>query len=743
MVFNILKKIGSGVVNTITKMIPGVGAVLKTVDETIKRMNNIQTNDDRVRKAVNQSKDFAEDLKKAITNAVNRAKEQYQRSVDAERIKDKEERDKIAKQHANNFKNAVNEIANAVAKVNPFVNTVNEIVKLAPKVADKKTEEMNEELNKSFNEIDLLDSEMRKGFEELSEPTRSEVIKIWNDIISAVKSRDPLKLMLALRNSLKLIPLSPISVPAILVIIRTAIVKGIMTRLNKIIGVIASIVGTSNFVFFIGEEALQVSGFAVYGAILSKDWEEAKRALQRYKELANQFNYWVEHYGWTTVIGFPAFKAYARAALTYAETQERIIDKRIEVLRFLKDNEFKQYWEESFKALKEGKPLPDTPLKSLFEGNISMPEEVETKLRTMKNEVKDLMAVARSFRSIGNYPALLEFLNRAERKLEEFADFVGTRKSFFEFFDRFNTEWSFVKNTSREIDLLRDSLSDLIQKETKLKVTVGPVSAQIFINGKLETIGFSYEANVKPGKYIIEARADGYVTASKEVEIKEGDKITVPIVLEKGTPKDGFLTIRSTPEAHVYIGGKFTGLKTPLIKHPLSPGRYTIKLEQLGYEDEIFDVFIREGEETLVEKELSKGRIERPEKARIYIDTTPEGAFVFINDIVHRFPTDTVVEVDPGIVKIRLEKSGFKTFETELDVEEGKSYEIRHKLEPLSEKISWDILITSEPSGAEILLDYVPTLKRTPAKLNLGKGTWTITLQLPGYLPVEKVITLE
>jgi hypothetical protein len=743
MVFDILKKIGSGVVNTIGRMIPVVGDTFKVINETLSRLNKVQTNDYRVREAVKQSKDFADDLKKAITDAVNKARDQYQRIVDAERIKDKEERDKVAKQHADNFKKAVNDIADTVAKVNPFVNAVNEIAKLAPKVAEKKTEEMNEQINKSFNEVDLIDSEMRKGFEELSEPTRTEVIRIWNDIISAVKSRDAARLMLALRNSLKPVPLSPINIPAILVIIRTAITRGILPRLGKLISVIAGIVGTSNFAFFIGEEALQTAGFAVYGAVLSKDWEEAKRALQRYKELAQQFNDWVDHFGWTTVVGFHSFKAYAKAALTYAETQEKIIDKKLTVLKFLKDNEFKQLWEESFKALKEGKPLPDTPLKPLLEGNITMPEEIETKLRQMKNEVKDLMATVRNFRSIGNYPAVNEFLNRVEKKLEEFADFVGTNKSLFEFFDRFKTEWSFVESTSREIDLLRDSLSQLIQKETKLIVRVGPVSAQIYVNGKLETVGFSYEADVKPGKYIIEARADGYVTATKEVEIKEGDKVTVPIVLEKGKPRDGFLTIRSTPEAHVYIGGKFTGLKTPIEKIPLSPGRYTIKLEQLGFEDEVFDVFIKEGEETVVEKELIKGIIEREEKARIYIDTTPEGAFVFINDIVHRFPTDTVVEVDPGHVKIRLEKSGFKTFETELDVEKGKTYEVRHKFEPLPEKISWDVLITSEPPGAEILLDFIPTLKRTPAKLNLGKGTWTITLQLPGFFPAEKVITLE
>jgi len=53
------------------------------------------------------------------------------------------------------------------------------------------------------------------------------------------------------------------------------------------------------------------------------------------------------------------------------------------------------------------------------------------------------------------------------------------------------------------------------------------------------------------------------------------------------------------------------------------------------------------------------------------------------------------------------------------------------------------VVITSDPSGSDILFDGFPTGLRTPAALaNVSPGLHRVTVQAPGYLPAEKEFSM-
>jgi len=202
------------------------------------------------------------------------------------------------------------------------------------------------------------------------------------------------------------------------------------------------------------------------------------------------------------------------------------------------------------------------------------------------------------------------------------------------------------------------------------------------------------------------------------------------------------LTIECEPVAEVLIAGNYTGLITPVRRYPLAPGRYTITLTARGYEEKRFDVIIKEDEETVIKEELPEKREPRPERGEITIITDPMGAFVFVDGIMHDYPTPTKLELLPGTYKLEIVKRGYEKVEDSITIAAGDMLRKEYILKEKPKEPKWMVVVESEPTGAKVLLDDVPIDKYTPTTLILGPGVWRIGVVKPGYLPAEEVIEL-
>jgi hypothetical protein len=126
------------------------------------------------------------------------------------------------------------------------------------------------------------------------------------------------------------------------------------------------------------------------------------------------------------------------------------------------------------------------------------------------------------------------------------------------------------------------------------------------------------------------------------------------------------------------------------------------------------------------------------EGCSIYIDSDPTGAVVILDSVSLGLQTPVRLDdISPGYHVVRLEKD---------DLEGEKSITLQPNiisriLIPLSIKQTW-LVITSEPAGAEVLIDGQPRGK-TPFRFQAeGLRTYQVGLRSIGYLPEDRVVEL-
>jgi len=121
-------------------------------------------------------------------------------------------------------------------------------------------------------------------------------------------------------------------------------------------------------------------------------------------------------------------------------------------------------------------------------------------------------------------------------------------------------------------------------------------------------------------------------------------------------------------EAEIYIDSKKQNKQTPITLRNLLPGEYSIKLVKIiddyCYEVEK-EITVEVGKTTVAEMELKLvGQL-----CKLEIRSNPTGASIYINEKSHG-TTNATVKLCPGIYKIRLEKSGYKTTYKEVIIKE-------------------------------------------------------------------------
>ena len=132
----------------------------------------------------------------------------------------------------------------------------------------------------------------------------------------------------------------------------------------------------------------------------------------------------------------------------------------------------------------------------------------------------------------------------------------------------------------------------------------------------------------------------------------------------------------------------------------------------------------------------------------LFVDSTPDGASVFIDDVAEGFTPTTVASLDVGEHELRLELDGYETVRQMVEIIEGANEPLMIPLTPAAAQTGF-LAVTTDPSVldgspvvAQVVLNGVPadgamTNGDTAARVVVDTTrTWMVSVSLDGFLAV-------
>src|SRR5207244_1622150 len=113
----------------------------------------------------------------------------------------------------------------------------------------------------------------------------------------------------------------------------------------------------------------------------------------------------------------------------------------------------------------------------------------------------------------------------------------------------------------------------------------------------------------------------------------------------------------------------------------------------------------------------------------IFISTEPPGADVFINGAKQSGQTPVTLPLAPGQYNLVLRLSGYEAHSGTIQVTDIQTQLKVPLTERSATRVAW-AQVTSNPKGAEIIVDDNSTGQFTPARVQIPSGIHTITLKL-------------
>lgn len=263
----------------------------------------------------------------------------------------------------------------------------------------------------------------------------------------------------------------------------------------------------------------------------------------------------------------------------------------------------------------------------------------------------------------------------------------------------------------------------ILKKINVLMINSDPAGADIYIDNDytgytpLKLTGFSV------GRHSVRIEKEGYVTEEKTIEYYPNGDFTVHFKL---VPR--VLIISTDPdEAEVYIDDQYAG-KSPVTLYNPEQREYRIRVDKPGFLESTRNAVYNGGKEN-IEIKLAPGNI-------VFIDSSPKGAEVIINDIYRGETPCQFIEPVAGEYTIRLEKDNYYPDEVTVQCD-GKPQYVDREL----------ILITGYlalSTKHEDIVIYLDNKIIQPGKHKLVIGSHSLSVDdLFGYKKYEKAVLIE
>ncbi|XOU94189.1 MAG: PEGA domain-containing protein [Candidatus Kerfeldbacteria bacterium] len=262
-----------------------------------------------------------------------------------------------------------------------------------------------------------------------------------------------------------------------------------------------------------------------------------------------------------------------------------------------------------------------------------------------------------------------------------------------------------------------------------IKIDSYPDGALIFLNGENTDRQTPYTFKDKEsGQYTVRLTLNNYLPYEEKVSVDNDETISIYGSMQKGY---GNVSIITTPiGAIIKLGYKTYDEVTPLFLDSIYAGEYNLTLSLEGHESFSKKIYVNMDDTTIVNINLDSIL------SWIQITSEPTTASIYIDNSITPLTTPTIDSLPPGNYTIRAEANGYHTETKNVTLSAFDTTSIHFDLV----LITGGINITSNPSGAFIYLDNLPTGEITPAIISTIPSDHFISVQKAGYYNFDSTI---
>ncbi|MGQ9632169.1 MAG: PEGA domain-containing protein [bacterium] len=284
---------------------------------------------------------------------------------------------------------------------------------------------------------------------------------------------------------------------------------------------------------------------------------------------------------------------------------------------------------------------------------------------------------------------------------------------------------------------IRATLSSAVRDTGAIYVSSNPSGAKVFLDGVERGVSPLAMKDIPVGRHAVEVRAEDYDAWWGEVDVKRNQVELVEAELKKAS--GSVMVISTPPKAKIFIDGKYVG-DSPKTVEGVEVGEREITLAMEGYEDAVKKIAVIKDMTTALERtvgtlivgsdpsgayvkidgvdsgrtpltvkvpsgghrvwiraakhreystDVDVGKDERREvfatlekmPGRLTIDSTPDGASVYLDGEFKGKADLTIGEVKAGLHEIKVELGGYEVYEGKVALDAGESKAISVSLE--------------------------------------------------------------
>jgi PEGA domain-containing protein len=175
--------------------------------------------------------------------------------------------------------------------------------------------------------------------------------------------------------------------------------------------------------------------------------------------------------------------------------------------------------------------------------------------------------------------------------------------------------------------------------------------------------------------------------------------------------------------------------QTPCSFNNLNPAQYSLDVKKDGYRPVQTALQIKAGDvkdQKIQLESLTNG---------LYVSSRPPGADIFINGAKQSGQTPTTLPLGPGQYNLVLRLTGYEAYAGNVQVKDNiqTTLDVELKEKASGNHVAW-VQVTSNPKGAEILVDGNSTGQFTPNRVQVTAGTHVVTLKMDGYQPSRRTL---
>lgn len=277
-----------------------------------------------------------------------------------------------------------------------------------------------------------------------------------------------------------------------------------------------------------------------------------------------------------------------------------------------------------------------------------------------------------------------------------------------------------------------------------LQVSSNPTGVMVTLNNKNgQMTPWTYQT-LPTGTYLVSLFLMGFDPYIRNVVIQSGQTTNIVANMTQRTGS-GTIQISSEPGgATVYVDGVYTGI-TNLVAGQISPGRHEVKVTRSGYDD--YQEWISVQDKETVKVKATFKPASSSSGGFVVVTTEPPGGSVYLDNIFEGI-TETgrpleITNVSPGMHQIYIGSKNYQDYTANIQVSSGGITPVSISMNPSPmPQDSGLLILTSDPQGADIILDG--KLKgKTPTTIeSISSGTHQYSISLNGYKEYKSQVDL-